>query len=122
MRGTTTARGRCSTSGPAGGCRCSATGGTLVADAPDAAHAERFRVDVLRTGAAAVADAAAAADVVVLVTVGNDPHLRGRETEDRPHLDLPAPQVALWRAARAAAYPGRAARRLVVPVRARPDR
>jgi len=75
--------------------------GTLVADAPDAAHAERFRVDVLRTGAAAVADAAAAADVV-LVTVGNDPHLHGRETEDRPHLDLPAPQVALWRAARAA--------------------
>ncbi|WP_249670815.1 glycoside hydrolase family 3 C-terminal domain-containing protein [Cellulomonas wangleii] len=75
--------------------------GTLVADAPDAALAERFRVDLLRSGAAAVADAAAAADVV-LVTVGNDPHLHGRETEDRPHLDLPAPQVALWRAARAA--------------------
>lgn len=72
--------------------------GTLVAEAHDAAHAERFGVQVLRDGAAHVAQVAAAADVV-LVTVGNDPHLHGRETEDRPHLDVPAPQAALWRRA-----------------------
>ncbi|GIG41501.1 glycoside hydrolase family 3 C-terminal domain-containing protein [Cellulomonas phragmiteti] len=75
--------------------------GTLVAEAHDVAHAERFAVDVLRDGAQDVARAAAAADVVV-VTAGNEPHLHGRETEDRPHLHLPAPQLALWRAARTA--------------------
>lgn len=70
--------------------------GTLVADAADAGSAERFTVRVLRDGAQDVARAAAAADVV-LVTAGNDPHLHGRETQDRPHLDLPAPQAARWR-------------------------
>ena len=75
--------------------------GTLVAEAPDAAHAERFAARVLRSGTEEVARAAAAADVVV-VTAGNDPHLHGRETEDRPHLELPANQRALWRAAVAA--------------------
>ncbi len=75
--------------------------GTLVAEAPDAAQAERFAVRVLRSGTTEVARAAAAADVVV-VTAGNDPHLHGRETEDRPHLALPASQRALWRAAAAA--------------------
>lgn len=75
--------------------------GTLVAEAHDAAHAERFEVRVLRRGADDVARAAASADVVV-VTAGNDPHLHGRETEDRPHLDLPGPQLDLWRAATAA--------------------
>lgn len=72
--------------------------GTLVAEAHDAAHAERFAVRVLRTGTEEVARAAQGADVV-LVTAGNDPHLHGRETEDRPHLRLPAAQLALWRAA-----------------------
>lgn len=71
--------------------------GTLVADARDAADAERFHVQVLRDGGQEVARVAAAADVVV-VTAGNDPHLHGRETQDRPHLDLPAPQAARWRA------------------------
>ncbi|MDQ0424238.1 glycoside hydrolase family 3 C-terminal domain-containing protein [Cellulomonas iranensis] len=75
--------------------------GTLVADAPDATHAEQFAARVLRSGTEEVARAAAAADVVV-VTAGNDPHLHGRETEDRPHLGLPASQRALWRAAVAA--------------------
>jgi beta-glucosidase len=72
--------------------------GTLVADAPDAASAERFAVRTVRSGHAAAAAAAASADVVV-VAVGNDPHLLGRETEDRPHLRLPEASVELWRAA-----------------------
>ncbi len=75
--------------------------GTLVAEAHDPTTAERFDVRVLRTGTEDVARAAAAADVVV-VTAGNDPHLHGRETEDRPHLRLPGSQLALWRAACAA--------------------
>lgn len=75
--------------------------GTLIAEAPDAASAERFTARTLRSGHAEVAAAAAAADVVV-VAVGNDPHLLGRETEDRPHLRLPEASIELWRAAREA--------------------
>ncbi|MFV2121892.1 glycoside hydrolase family 3 C-terminal domain-containing protein, partial [Streptomyces sp. Act-28] len=52
-------------------------------------------------GGAAVPAAAAAADVVVVVA-GNDPHINGRETEDRATLALPEAQDRLWRAARAA--------------------
>ncbi len=77
-------------------------GATLGTDGgDDLADAERFTLRVLRSGHAAVAEAAAAADVV-LVTAGNDPHLLGRETRDRPHLRLPEPQAELWRAAHAA--------------------
>lgn len=72
--------------------------GTLVAEAHDAADAERFTLRTLRSGHAEVAEAAAAADVVV-VAVGNDPHLLGRETEDRPHLRLPDASAELWRTA-----------------------
>lgn len=72
--------------------------GTLVAEAQGPATAERFAVAVVRSGEAEVARVAAAADVVV-VTAGNDPHLHGRETEDRPHLEVPGAQRALWRAA-----------------------
>jgi beta-glucosidase len=73
--------------------------GTLVAEALDAASAERFAVRLVRAGHVEVAAAAAAADVVV-VALGNDPHLLGRETEDRPHLRLPEASVELWQAAR----------------------
>ncbi|MFD6285662.1 glycoside hydrolase family 3 C-terminal domain-containing protein [Streptomyces sp. NPDC060205] len=52
-------------------------------------------------GEDAVAHAAASADVVVVV-VGNDPHINGRETEDRTTLALPAHQQRLLDAARAA--------------------
>lgn len=76
------------------------TQGTLVAEAHTPDAAARFTMDVVRSGAQAVAQAVADADVV-LVTAGNDPHLHGRETEDRPHLDLPASQLALWRSAAA---------------------
>ncbi|RMI38548.1 glycoside hydrolase family 3 C-terminal domain-containing protein [Streptomyces triticirhizae] len=58
-------------------------------------------VETLRTGVDAVAEAAAGADVAVLV-LGNDPHINGRETEDRATLELPPAQDALWRAAHAA--------------------
>ncbi|QAY60209.1 glycoside hydrolase family 3 protein [Microbacterium protaetiae] len=74
-------------------------GGLLLAEARTLADATRFGVRTVRSGAQAVADAAAAADVVV-VAVGNDPHLSGRETEDRPHLFLPSSAVGVWRAAR----------------------
>ncbi|WP_394550806.1 glycoside hydrolase family 3 C-terminal domain-containing protein [Agromyces sp. MMS24-JH15] len=75
--------------------------GLLVADAVTAADAERFEVEVVRSGLAEVARVSAAAEVVV-VAVGNDPHLSGRETEDRPHLGLPGASVDVWRAAREA--------------------
>ena len=72
---------------------------TLVADAATLDAAERFDLRTVRSGEVAVAEAAAAADVVV-VAVGNDPHVHGRETEDRPDLELPRAARALWRAAR----------------------
>src|SRR5690606_27099347 len=75
--------------------------GLLVVEAVTLDEAERFTVDVLRTGLEAVAESAAVADAVV-VAVGNDPHVAGRETEDRPHLFLSESQAAVWRVARAA--------------------
>ncbi|MYT74446.1 MULTISPECIES: glycoside hydrolase family 3 C-terminal domain-containing protein [unclassified Streptomyces] len=60
-----------------------------------------FRMEYVERGADAVTRAAADADVVIVVA-GNDPHINGRETEDRTTLALPAQQDALWRAARAA--------------------
>lgn len=72
--------------------------GLLVAEATSLAAAEHFEVRTLVSGQAAVAQAAAAADVVI-VAVGNDPHINGRETEDRPGLDLPTAAQAVWRAA-----------------------
>ena len=75
--------------------------GLLAAEAVTLDDAERFGVRVVRSGATAVAEAAARADAVV-VAVGNDPHLNGRETQDRPHLRLPAAWAEVWRAAREA--------------------
>jgi beta-glucosidase len=62
---------------------------------------ETFDVVVTEHGEAAVARVAAEADVV-LVVGGNDPHINGRETEDRTTLALPAHQERLLRAARTA--------------------
>lgn len=70
-------------------------------DGGNAAGGDLFAVEVHERGADAVARAAAGADVVVVVA-GNDPHINGRETEDRSTLALPPHQEALWRAARAA--------------------
>ncbi|WP_210592814.1 glycoside hydrolase family 3 C-terminal domain-containing protein [Streptomyces sp. GESEQ-35] len=62
---------------------------------------EIFRVEIVERGEDAVARVAAQADVV-LVVAGNDPHINGRETEDRTTLRLPAHQERLLEAARAA--------------------
>ncbi len=62
---------------------------------------EVFELVVTERGEDAVARAAAAADAVVVVA-GNDPHINGRETEDRTTLRLPAQQERLLRAARTA--------------------
>ncbi|MEV0302277.1 glycoside hydrolase family 3 C-terminal domain-containing protein [Streptomyces prasinus] len=70
-------------------------------DAVAGAGPEVFELIVTEHGEEAVARAAAQADVVVVVA-GNDPHINGRETEDRTTLRLPAQQELLLRAARAA--------------------
>ncbi|MFC7982741.1 glycoside hydrolase family 3 C-terminal domain-containing protein [Streptomyces sp. NPDC057336] len=78
-----------------------ADGVQVAAEGMDDAHAEVFELVVAERGEDAVARAAAEADVV-LVVAGNDPHINGRETEDRTTLRLPAHQERLLRAARAA--------------------
>lgn len=75
--------------------------GLLVAEGVTVDDAERFTARTLVAGQDAVARAAASAEVV-FVAVGNEPHLSGRETQDRPHLWLPESQAELYRVARAA--------------------
>ncbi|MGW6907614.1 glycoside hydrolase family 3 C-terminal domain-containing protein [Streptomyces sp. NPDC054940] len=74
-----------------------AADGVRVAEA----NPEIFQVIVVESGEDAVTRVTSEADVV-LVVAGNDPHINGRETEDRPTLALPAHQERLLRAARAA--------------------
>ncbi|EPD64495.1 glycoside hydrolase family 3 C-terminal domain-containing protein [Streptomyces sp. HGB0020] len=74
-----------------------AADGVQVADTDP----EPFEVVVTERAEDAVARATAEADVV-LVVAGNDPHLNGRETEDRTTLRLPEHQERILRAARAA--------------------
>ncbi|MFF0590107.1 glycoside hydrolase family 3 C-terminal domain-containing protein [Streptomyces sp. NPDC003781] len=78
-----------------------ADGVQVAAPDTDDTDAEVFELVVAEHGEDAVARAAAGADVVVVVA-GNDPHINGRETEDRTTLRLPAHQERLLRAARAA--------------------
>ncbi|GAA1427285.1 glycoside hydrolase family 3 C-terminal domain-containing protein [Microlunatus lacustris] len=73
----------------------------LEAGAADLGDAERFVLSTVTSGLAAVAEAAAEAEVVV-VTAGNEPHLWGRETQDRPDLVLAERQREILRTARAA--------------------
>ncbi|MFI6208755.1 glycoside hydrolase family 3 C-terminal domain-containing protein [Streptomyces sp. NPDC051041] len=77
-----------------------AADGVRVA-APDEGDPEVFELVVVERGEEAVARAAARADAVVVIA-GNDPHINGRETEDRTTLRLPGHQERLLRAARAA--------------------
>ncbi|MCX4531301.1 glycoside hydrolase family 3 C-terminal domain-containing protein [Streptomyces sp. NBC_01669] len=72
-----------------------------ISDGTAAGVATVFEIEVTERGEDTVARAAAAADTVIVV-VGNDAHINGRETEDRTTLDLPAQQERLWRAAHAA--------------------
>ncbi|SDP17301.1 beta-glucosidase [Streptomyces sp. cf386] len=72
-----------------------AADGVRVAEA----NPEIFQVIVVESGEDAVTRVTSEADVV-LVVAGNDPHINGRETEDRPTLALPAHQERLLRAAR----------------------
>jgi beta-glucosidase len=72
--------------------------GALCAEGKTLDDADRFAARLVESGAANVARAAARCDAVV-VAVGNDPHLNGRETQDRPHLYLPDAAVETWRAA-----------------------
>ncbi|MGW2571191.1 glycoside hydrolase family 3 C-terminal domain-containing protein [Streptomyces sp. NPDC001537] len=76
---------------------CVAADGVKVAEA----NPEIFQVIITERGEDAVRRAAAEADVV-LVVAGNDPHINGRETEDRTTLRLPRHQERLLHAARAA--------------------
>ncbi|MEU6510676.1 glycoside hydrolase family 3 C-terminal domain-containing protein [Streptomyces sp. NPDC046942] len=72
-----------------------AADGVQVADSGDV-----FEVITVERGEEAVARVAEAAEVV-LVVAGNDPHINGRETEDRTTLALPEHQQRLLHAARA---------------------
>ncbi|CAL9575979.1 glycoside hydrolase family 3 C-terminal domain-containing protein [Streptomyces sp. enrichment culture] len=76
---------------------CVAADGVKVAEEAG----DVFELVVVERGEDAVARVAADADVVVVVA-GNDPHIGGRETEDRTTLRLPGHQRRLLRAARAA--------------------
>ncbi|WP_217162104.1 glycoside hydrolase family 3 C-terminal domain-containing protein [Streptomyces sp. AC512_CC834] len=78
-----------------------AADGVKVAAEDASGGPDVFELVVTERGEDAVTRAAAEADVVVVVT-GNDPHINGRETEDRTTLRLPAHQERLLRAARAA--------------------
>jgi beta-glucosidase len=76
-------------------------GGRLVADATDPAGATRFDVEPVSSGIDEATAAAALADHVIVV-LGNDPHVNGRETVDRDGLALPAEQETLLRTVHAA--------------------
>ncbi|MCX5206306.1 glycoside hydrolase family 3 C-terminal domain-containing protein [Streptomyces sp. NBC_00237] len=78
-----------------------AADGLKVADEDGDEGGEVFEIVVVEKGEDAVRRAASDADVVVVVA-GNDPHINGRETEDRTTLALPDHQERLLRAARAA--------------------
>jgi len=80
-----------------------AADGVKVADEADEKERspEIFNLIVTEQGEESVKRVAARADVVVVVA-GNDPHINGRETEDRTTLRLPAHQQRLLTAAREA--------------------
>jgi beta-glucosidase len=61
---------------------------------PEEADATTFEVEVCRYGLARAAARAAEADVAIVV-IGNDPHINGRETQDRADLELPPAQARL---------------------------
>ncbi|MGW1783638.1 glycoside hydrolase family 3 C-terminal domain-containing protein [Streptomyces sp. NPDC002143] len=82
---------------------CVAADGVRVAGADEQSgeSPEVFELIVVESGEDAVTRVTAEADVVVVVA-GNDPHINGRETQDRTTLRLPPQQERLLAAARAA--------------------
>ncbi|WP_431677863.1 glycoside hydrolase family 3 C-terminal domain-containing protein [Kitasatospora sp. KL5] len=64
-------------------------------------EAEPFTVRTVSSGTEHAARLAAGADTAIVV-LGNDPHINGRETEDRRDLALPPQQEEVLRAVRAA--------------------
>ncbi|HEX8868001.1 MAG TPA: glycoside hydrolase family 3 N-terminal domain-containing protein, partial [Lentzea sp.] len=72
-------------------------GGFEFVEAEDDATVLALHVE--RDGVAEALDRAAGADVAI-VFVGNDPHVNGRETQDRVDLDLPPHQAELVAAVR----------------------
>ena len=85
--------------------------GALVLRSALPSSGARFAARVHESAEDAFETAVDGADTVVLV-VGNDPHVHGRETEDRPHVRLPAPDRAAAR--RLAALPDQVATILVI--------
>ncbi|WP_426228436.1 glycoside hydrolase family 3 C-terminal domain-containing protein [Pseudarthrobacter sp. DSP2-3-2b1] len=81
--------------------RIEAHTGSAALSAESGETADRFALRIVRSGQQAAREAAAAADVAVVV-VGNDPHLGGRETIDRSTLALPQPEQELIRLVREA--------------------
>ena len=81
--------------------RIEAHTGSTALSAATLETADRFALRTIRSGQQAARDAAAEADVAVVV-VGNDPHLGGRETIDRSTLALPEPEQELIRLVREA--------------------
>jgi beta-glucosidase len=77
--------------------------GALRAAAERIEGAEHFAKQLVRDGLEEVRQALRDADVAIVV-VGNDPHINGRETQDRSTLALPPAQEALVRAV-ASAHP-----------------
>jgi len=75
--------------------------GHLVADAETPEQATRFHLESIESGIQEASELAATADRVVLV-LGNDPHINGRETVDRDGLALPPQQERLLHAVLAA--------------------
>ena len=75
--------------------------GRLLADAEGPDQATRFLLEPIESGIHEASELAAGADRVVLV-LGNDPHINGRETVDRDGLALPPQQERLLHAVLAA--------------------
>ncbi len=81
--------------------RIEAHTGSVALSAATEDTADRFTLRTVRSGQQSAREAAAAADVAVVV-VGNDPHLGGRETLDRSTLALPESEQELIRLVREA--------------------
>lgn len=85
--------------------------GALILRSAVPASGARFAVQVRESAAEAFAATVEGAETVVLV-VGNEPHVHGRETEDRPHVRLSGPDREA--AERLAALPDSVATILVI--------